>query len=71
MRSFSYDWCAAAQEANIMGNLCMCLFWCIGFFFFGLTQSRLMFPEGGYNTVSPHAAICMLFMKNKLGKRTN
>lgn len=29
------------------------------------------FQKGGYNTVSPHAAICMLFMKNKHGKRTN
>lgn len=31
----------------------------------------LMFPGRGYNTVSPHAAICMLFMKNKHGERTN
>jgi len=29
------------------------------------------FPKGGYNTFSPHAAICMLFMKNKNGKGTS
>ena len=46
---------------------------CYLLFFFPLAWPDLdwCFKNGGYNTVSPHAAICKLFMKNKHGKKTN
>lgn len=56
----------------MMGNIvcaCSIVFVC----FFGVrdpTWTLMFFQKGGYNTVSPHAAICLLFMKNKHDKRT-